>query len=82
MINDLIAVGTSEWDTLTDRRAELIHKKNREGLNEDEWTEYERLQQISRTTLARAFPQPNLGSEAKMSDVEEMLGLTEDRTDQ
>jgi hypothetical protein len=78
----VIAIGTPEWDTLTDRRAELIHKKNREGLNEDEQTEYERLQQISRTALARAFPRPNRLSEANLSDVEEMLGLTEDRTAQ
>jgi hypothetical protein len=78
----IIAVGTPEWDTLTGRRAELIHKKNRKGLNDDERTEYERLQQISRTALARAFPQPKILSEANTSDVEELLGSTEDRTDQ
>jgi hypothetical protein len=53
---DPIAVGTPEWDNLTNRRAELIHKKNREGLNENERTEYERLQQISQAAIARAFP--------------------------
>jgi hypothetical protein len=79
---DAITVGTPEWDNLTDRRAELIHKKNREGLNADEQTEYERLQQISRAALTRAFPRHKLSSEAKMSGMEEMLGSTEDRTGQ
>jgi hypothetical protein len=79
---DSITVGTPEWDNLTNRRAELIHKKNREGLNEDERTEYERLQQISQAAIARAFPRPKLASEEKMPVVEEMLGSTEDRTRQ
>jgi hypothetical protein len=78
---DSIVIGTPEWDTLTDRRAELIHKKNREGLNDDERTEYERLQQVSRTALARAFPRSQLSSEAKLSELEGILGSTEDRTD-
>jgi hypothetical protein len=81
-VEDSIAVGSPEWDALTDRRAELIHKKNREGLNEDEQTEFERLQKISRAVLTHAFPQPKLLSEAKTSDTDELLGSTEDRTDQ
>lgn len=79
---DSITVGTPEWDNLTDRRAELIHKKNREGLNKDEQIEFERLQQISRAAIVRAFPQPKLPSEEKRPIVKEILGSTEDRTGQ
>lgn len=70
-----ITIGTPEWDSLTDRRAELILKKNREGLNDDERTEFERLQKTSRSALTRSFPQPK-----RLSDV--MLGLKEGSTGQ
>jgi hypothetical protein len=63
---DSITVGTPEWDKLTNRRAELIQKKNREGLNEDERTEYERLQQLSLAAVAHAFPRPPFVSDEKI----------------
>jgi hypothetical protein len=63
---DSVTVGTPEWDKLTNRRAELIQKKNREGLNEAERTEYERLQQLSLAAVAHAFPRPTFASEEKI----------------
>ncbi|HJZ53882.1 MAG TPA: hypothetical protein VKE74_02930 [Gemmataceae bacterium] len=57
---DAIAVGTPEWDRLTQRRAELIHKKNRQGLTDAERAEFDRLQQLSRAAIARTFPWPKL----------------------
>jgi hypothetical protein len=78
---NFITIGTLEWDKLTDRRAELIYKKNREGLKEEEQTEYQRLQQISQAAIARTFPYPKLESEEKVGDVEEKLGTVKDSTD-
>lgn len=60
-----VEVGTPEWDRLTRRRAELIHKKNRGGLTDAERAEYEQLHQTSRATLARTFPRPRLTPEQR-----------------
>ncbi len=53
-----ITVGSPEWDRLTERRAELIHKKNRTGLSAEESAEYERLQIISGDIIRALFPVP------------------------
>jgi hypothetical protein len=53
-----IQVGTPEWDALTERRAELIHKKNREGLDEVEQVEFDRLQRMSLDVVNATFPRP------------------------
>src|SRR5256885_675440 len=39
--------GTEEWGRMNQRRAALIHKKNREGLSAEEKAEYEWLQNQS-----------------------------------
>jgi GNAT superfamily N-acetyltransferase len=51
-----VVVGTQEWDELTQRRAELIYKKNRGGLSTDEQAEFDQLQARSREAIARKFP--------------------------
>jgi GNAT superfamily N-acetyltransferase len=50
-----IEVGSEAWLAVTQRRAELIFKKNRDGLTESERAEFDRLQQISRATIAKKF---------------------------
>jgi hypothetical protein len=61
--DDFPQVRTEEWGAMNRRRAELIRKKNREGLTPEENTEYQRLQQLSRAELERAFPAPSLDKE-------------------
>jgi hypothetical protein len=58
------AVGTPEWGRMNRRRAELIRKKNRLGLTEDEREEYDRLQRLSHAALEEAFPRPKLTTKA------------------
>jgi GNAT superfamily N-acetyltransferase len=72
-----VAVGTAEWNSLTDRRAELIYKKNREGLSDDERAEFERLQRLSRAAIARTFPPPKPTS-ADPGELERRLGVGEE----
>jgi len=51
------AVGTDAWGLMNRGRAELIRKKNRQGLTvEEEAAEYERLQGLSQSALEKAFP--------------------------
>ena len=57
------------------RRAELIRKKNREGLAPDELAEYEKLQSLSQAALERAFPASTVGDEA-LARLEARLGIT------
>jgi hypothetical protein len=61
--DDFPQVGTKEWGTMNRRRAELIRKKNREGLTPEENTEYQRLQQLSQAALERAFPAKSVDRE-------------------
>ena len=72
-----ISVGTPEWDKLTERRAELIYKKNRQGLNEDEQAEFERLQQLSRSAINRAFPLVQSKLDQKLAAFEQSRGENE-----
>jgi hypothetical protein len=57
------AVGTQAWGRMNQRRAELIRKKNREGLTEAERQEYDRLQALSHAALEKAYPRPALDTE-------------------
>ena len=75
--DEAITVGTREWDMLTARRAELIYKKNRQGLTEAEAADYERLQRLSRASIARAFSSP---TSAELADVERALAAAEGAT--
>lgn len=59
-MNFTTTVGSPEWDRLTQRRAELIHKKNRTGLSAEESAEYERLQSISGDIIRANFPVPSV----------------------
>ena len=43
-------------DSLNQRRAQLIFKKNRDGLDREEAIELERLQALSRSRMQRDFP--------------------------
>jgi len=51
-----IEIGSPEWVQLTQRRAELIYKKNRYGLTPEELSEYESLQKRSQEVIDREFP--------------------------
>lgn len=53
---DFPAPGTAAWGVMNRRRAELIQKKNREGLTMEELDEYQRLQRGSQIALEEAFP--------------------------
>jgi hypothetical protein len=71
-----IIVGSPEWDALTQRRAELIYKKNRTELTSDEMVEFEQLQKISRTVVAGTFNPPRLSPE-DLAEVKRVLGKNE-----
>jgi DNA-directed RNA polymerase specialized sigma24 family protein len=49
-------VGTEAWGRMNRRRVELIHKKNRQGLTDQERSEFERLQGLCHAALVKAFP--------------------------
>lgn len=66
------AVGTEAWGQMNRRRAELIHKKNREGLTEAEREEFEQLQRLSHAALERAYPRPPLDT-GTLARLEESL---------
>ena len=70
--NGTLPVGDYSPDT-NRRRAELIRKKNREGLSPDERAEYEKLQSLSQAALERAFPASTVGDEA-LARIEARLG--------
>jgi GNAT superfamily N-acetyltransferase len=69
---DAIVLGSREWEALTDRRAELIMKKNRSGLTQEEWAEFKRLEAQSEATIRGAFP-PDLSLSAKLDAIEDRL---------
>ncbi len=78
--NDVeIAVGSPEWNVLTDRRAALITKMYAPGqeLTVDEKAEFDRLQQISRATIDHAFPRSRLAPE-EMALIKRALGIDDD----
>jgi len=60
-----LVVGTPQWYALTDRRAELIYRKNREGLLREEIEELEGLDAISRGVIARTYSAPLGGDRCK-----------------
>jgi GNAT superfamily N-acetyltransferase len=72
-------IGTVAWDKLNARRAELIRKKNRWGLDSGEMREYEELQRISQAALERAFPAPSNGDE-ELARIVATLGLSPEET--
>lgn len=58
---DDIEVGTSAWEAMNERRAELIDLKVRAGyenMDPNDREEYDRLQYISQKAIERAFPGP------------------------
>jgi len=57
---------------LSRRRAELIFKKNRDGLNDGEQAELEQLQELSRAQMRRDFPPDSLIDE-KLNRLEARL---------
>ena len=70
---DRIKVGSTEWDALTQRRAELIFKKNRDGLSEDEKQEFARLQRLSRQATQATFPSGLSHIDEKLNALEKAL---------
>jgi DNA-binding transcriptional ArsR family regulator len=60
------------WSVMNRRRAELIFKKNRDGLDDAERLELEGLQSISRARMHREFQSPSLIDE-KLKEIEEIL---------
>ncbi len=71
-----LTVGTERWRALNARRAVLIHKKNRQGLDEPEQVEYEQLQQLIREVIERTFPRPKLSLD-QLALIERALGNLE-----
>lgn len=67
-------VGTPEWDALTERRAALIRKKNRVGLDEQEKAQFAELQRLSRLATAAAFPAGLGHLDSKLDAIEQRLG--------
>jgi hypothetical protein len=57
------AIGTPEWGQMNRTRADLIQKKNRQGLTTEEQAEYERLQRLSHEALEAQFPRPVTGKD-------------------
>jgi GNAT superfamily N-acetyltransferase len=64
--------GTEAWGLMNRRRAELIRKKNREGLSNEERAEYEALQRQVQRTLERKYPAPSTWGE-RIAQIEEQL---------
>jgi GNAT superfamily N-acetyltransferase len=62
--------GTAAWGQMNRRRGELIRKKNREGLSNEERAEYETLQRHVQATLERRHPAPSVWGE-KIAQIEE-----------
>jgi GNAT superfamily N-acetyltransferase len=69
---------SKEWGQLIRRRGALIYKKNRQGLNDEERIEYERLERIVDATMERRFP-PKTGWDEKIAAVESDLGGESDQ---
>jgi hypothetical protein len=63
------------WDALNRRRAELIARKARAELTDEERAEFERLQRISHEALERQFPRPRL-TPGELAEVKNALGLS------
>ena len=66
-------IGSEAWDELNRRRGELIHKKNRQGLDDAEWVEFERLQAVVLEATETAFPRPPIDYET-LERLERRLG--------
>jgi hypothetical protein len=77
--DEAITVGTPQWDALTQRRAALINKMYSpgEGLTAEEQAEYEKLQELSRAAIDRAFPRPRLEPD-ELAIVKRALGIKDD----
>jgi predicted phage gp36 major capsid-like protein len=57
----LATLNSPEWAAQNHRRAELIHKKNRDGLTDAERVEFEELQTMARELVETAHPLPEIG---------------------
>ncbi len=66
------ATEEESWTRMNRRRAELIFRKNRGRLNNEERAELESLQAISRSRMQLTFPGPTLIDE-KLEKIEEHL---------
>jgi hypothetical protein len=75
---DFPGIGTQEWSEMNRRRADLIRKKNRQGLTAEEKVEYERLQRLSQAALAQTFPEPPMMDD-KLDALETRLRETTER---
>jgi hypothetical protein len=76
---EVTTIGTPEWDALTRRRAALINKMYipGEGLTAEEQVEYEKLQELCRAAIDRAFPRPRLEPD-ELAIVKQTLGIKDD----
>ena len=73
-----IVVNSPEWRRLTERRSELIVKKNHgEGLDPAEAVEFHELQQRSLEIIDKAFPWPRIDP-AEVAYLDRMLGSESD----
>lgn len=55
-----VTVDSPEWLALNGRRIDLIEKKFRDGLTDEERTELEAVRERCRAALSAAFPRPPL----------------------
>jgi hypothetical protein len=74
-VNNFPGPGTAAWGVMNRRRAELIRKKNREGLSEEEWDEYCELQRMTHIALEDAFPRPEVNRD-QLKKLEDSLRRT------
>ena len=75
---DEVEVGTPEYLRLNTRRAELIHKKNRDGLTDAEQAEYEHLDRVVAAAVARRCPPSRVLTTEQRALVFRLLGLPEE----
>ena len=70
-----------DWDSMNQRRAELIHKRSRGELTREEGIEFEELQRRSHEQMERSFPRPRLTPD-ELKEVKRALGLTPEAKDE
>lgn len=75
----IMVVGTPEYEIMNVRRAELIRKKNREGLNQNETNELKDLQEQSLEAIKRVWD--NINYSIIPADFNEYLKRLNDEKD-
>ncbi len=77
----ILDIESEAWASMIRRRGELIHKKNRQGLNDEERSEFDKLEKIVDEVMERRFP-PQPGWDEKIATVQGQLETAGGGTDQ